>query len=482
MITIFRNLTQLATALSWPLSPARIARDNSEINAGLSNPVETSGKPLERKFQAFVYALMLTPLAVTAQGLTLERAVSLAQKNDPWLIGSHHREQASAAQSIAAGQLPDPVLSLGFANLPVDSFDLEQEPMTQLRLGLSQAFPRGDTRVLKRRQMDQMSARHGYMREERKARIAVEVTKLWLEIYRNRQAIRLMQQDRSLFQHLVEVAQSSYSSGVGNTRQQDLVRSQLELTRLEDRLAQLRQKRAEHRAKLAEWIAGVSTMNFVVAEDLPELSLVNPHIINATADYQGHLQSALLSHPVIKILNQKIIASGTGVKLARQKYKPQWALNASYGYREDDQLGTDRSDFFSIGASFDLPLFTSRRQDKEVQSAMSIEAAIKTDKTLALRSLRSNFEIARVRLQQLNQRKALYQQRLLKELHTQAEASLTAYTNDDGDFAEAVRARIAELNANIDFLNIRIDRLQTVAELNYFFTPAGAGAVTGARP
>lgn len=53
-------------------------------------------------------------------------------------------------------------------------------------------------------------------------------------------------------------------------------------------------------------------------------------------------------------------------------------------------------------------------------------------------------------------------------MNDQAEASLNAYTNDDGDFAEVVRARIAELNANIDYLSINIDRLKTIAELNYF--------------
>jgi hypothetical protein len=53
-------------------------------------------------------------------------------------------------------------------------------------------------------------------------------------------------------------------------------------------------------------------------------------------------------------------------------------------------------------------------------------------------------------------------------MNDQAEASLNAYTNDDGDFAEVVRARIAELNANIDYLNINVDRLKTIAALNYF--------------
>jgi hypothetical protein len=49
----------------------------------------------------------------------------------------------------------------------------------------------------------------------------------------------------------------------------------------------------------------------------------------------------------------------------------------------------------------------------------------------------------------------------------QAEASLTAYNNDDGDFAEAVRARIAELNAKIDALGIAVERLQVITHMNY---------------
>ena len=70
--------------------------------------------------------------------LTLARAVSLAQSADPWLDQSRHREKAAVAQSIAAGALPDPIVSVNIANLPVDSFDFGQEPMTQLQVQASQ--------------------------------------------------------------------------------------------------------------------------------------------------------------------------------------------------------------------------------------------------------------------------------------------------------------------------------------------------------
>ena len=447
-------------------------------------------KPKDRFFSGLLACVLWAGMSLPAfaqKELSLEQAVSIAQESDPWLLGSHHREQATEAQSVAASQLPDPVASVEFANLPVDSFDFGREPMTQFRIGVHQSFPRGNTRALKRKQLREMSARHPYMRQDRRAKVSVFVSQLWLEVFRNREAIRLIEGNRALFGYLVDVAQSSYSSAFGKTRQQDLVRAQLELIRLEDRLTVLQQQREMMRARLNEWLPDGPSNDLAIATHLPELPLAKQGLVDSGLVRDGRvnaerLMPALLAHPMMQSLEQQIASSGAGVRLARQKYKPQWGLNASYGYREDDPIGADRSDLFSIGVTFDLPLFTSRRQDKEVQAAVATAEAIKTDKALALRSMRSRLETALARLRRLNQRKALYEGRLLEKIHEQAEASLTAYTNDDGDFSEVVRARIAELNADIDFLNITIDRLKAIAELNYFFVPANAGHAEGLAP
>ena len=101
--------------------------------------------------------------ALAQSPLMLDEAVRIAQVNDPWLDGSHLRQEAAESQSVAAGALPDPTVSIGFANLPVDSFDFGQEPMTQLVVGVGQAFPRGDTRSLRRQQLLETSAQHPLM-------------------------------------------------------------------------------------------------------------------------------------------------------------------------------------------------------------------------------------------------------------------------------------------------------------------------------
>jgi outer membrane protein TolC len=417
---------------------------------------------------AGIFALLMGDSAFSQAEtpLTLDHAVSLAQSADPWLDRSRHRQKAATAQSIAAGALPDPVVSLNIANLPLDSFDFGQEPMTQLKVQASQTFPRGDTRKLKRRRLHEQGEQQPLMRKDRLANVDVTVSQLWLEAFRHRETIRLIKGDRALFEHLVDIAESNYTSGVVRTQQHDLVRAQLELTRLEDRLVLAQQQQEATLAALSEWLPNMAPQAISLSEILP--TMTDDQHVQAL----GGLSKILLSHPKIKTIDQQLAMTRTGIELARQQHKPQWKLNTGYGYRDDDPLGNDRSDFFSLGVSFDVPLFPAHRQDQKVRSAQAIDAALKTEKALALRSMRASYQSARSRLQHLNQRKTLYEQRLLKEVHDQAQASLTAYTNDAGDFAEAVRARIAELNANIDFLNIKIDRLLAITQLNYFLPPA----------
>jgi cell fate regulator YaaT (PSP1 superfamily) len=56
---------------------------------------------------------------------------------------------------------------------------------------------------------------------------------------------------------------------------------------------------------------------------------------------------------------------------------------------------------------------------------------------------------------------------LLAQINDLTEATLSAYTADEGDFEEVMRAYIAELNTKIDLLQIDVERLQVLARLDY---------------
>lgn len=422
----------------------------------------------------FMATIIHTVMAQEAGNpLYIENAVRMAQENDPWLVGNRHMQDATKSMSVAAGSLPDPQVSLSVANLPTDSFSLNQDGMTQLRLGVSQMFPQGDTLSIKKRQLEIEAGAFPYQRQDRSAKVEVTVGHLWLDAYRAQKSIALIEENRSLFEQLTEIATSSYSSAMGSTRQHDIIRAQLELTRLNDRVTMLSQAQDAYTEKLMEWLIGedMATKSYTIADDLPDILPVRPDLANDDVIVQEEdLYIALSDHPMVLALMRKIDATDAGVDLARQKYKPAWGLNASYGRRSNDPFGNSRPDSVTVGVSLSVPLFTANRQDREYSAAVSRREAIKTEKWQILRQLKAGFETARAQLANLNERNELYENQLLPQMAEQAEASLTAYTNDDGDFAEVVRARIAELNAKIDALNISVDQQKTIIQLNYYFT------------
>jgi hypothetical protein len=426
------------------------------------------------------------PVLADSKALSFKKAIEIAQKIDPWLTGNKHKQQAIELMSTAANTLPDPKVSIGLANLPTNGFDFAQEGMTQAKVGIVQMFPRGDTLAIKSQQLKTQSEAFPYQRKDRASKVAVTVGSLWLDAYRVQQTIALIEKNRSLFEQLADVATASYSSALGKTRQQDIVRAQLELTRLEDRLAQLAQQKNGFVGMLAQWLSQISSENsagepvllasdfalhqLVLSQELPEIELINRALVaKETWLEPSTLVRYFSNHPAVMALEKNIQATKAGIKLAQQKYQAEWGVNASYGYRADDAMGSSRADLFSVGVTFDLPIFTHNRQDKAVQSAVSATEAVKTDKILLLRQLLAAYSSAKGRLLRLKERQMLYKVKLLPQIHDQAAASLSAYTNDDGDFSEVVRSRIAVLNTEIDLLTLNVEEQKIGLELNYLF-------------
>ena len=424
------------------------------------------------KQRKFLLVLAFLPLMVNGKEspaiLTLETAIYTAVHRDPWVNGSHFREQALSQEAIASATLPDPRISLTAANFPTDSFDIRHEPMTQLMVGVSQKFPRGESRNLQGRKNRELAEVEPLLRADRQARVSTQVTQLWLDVYKAQESIRLINNDRSLFEHLIDATKASYASTVGRARQQDIIRAQLELTRLDDRLYQLQQTMESVQQRLVEWVGDIGllpvTTRLTQAAPKQLLSLT-------PADSQQQRFDNIDAHPALVAFDKRLNAMSTEVELARQHYKPEWGISAQYGYRADDLQGNERSDFLSLGVNFDLPMFTSNRQDKQVAAANARLQALATEKQLVARRMLADLDSALVQLGRLDQRQQLYTKKLLPQMAEQAEASLAAYNNDDGDFAEAIRARISELNAKIDALGIAVARQQILAKLNYLLNP-----------
>jgi outer membrane protein TolC len=401
--------------------------------------------------------------------LSLEQTEQLALVDEPGLASQRWQSQALAEQSISDGQLMDPKLQLGLNNLPADSFNFDQENMTQLKVGIIQQFPSGDSLNIKQQKMLKKSQLIDSKMAERRLTIIKDVRLTYLEIYYWEQAKKTIYKNKKLFTQLVDIVQSLFS--VGRNNQQDLIRAQLELSRLDDRLAKIVQKINFQRFKLSRWI-GTSNSKKVLSSNLPVLPFFSNSEPSISGDDFDSLSTIFYLHPKIQEIDKELEISRKGIELVKESYKPGWGLNVSYGYRDNNPNGQDRSDFISAGVTIDLPLFTANRQDKKLLSKEYEYQSLKSKRVELLQQLVAQLQQEIANEEQLEKRHQLYNKLLLPQAKQQEQASLLAYQSDRGNFADVMRAYIDNLNANLDERRIAVDHLQAKAKILYFVSSA----------
>lgn len=422
---------------------------------------------------ACVFLLSLLPLVASAEVLSLQQAVEKAVSQDDWLISSQQKENAIRALSQGMTALSDPKINVGLLNMPTDSFDFNQEAMTQFNVSVSQMFPAGDTLRLTGEKYAVQGDQMPLMRDNRRAMLAMEVSNLWLTAYSYEESIKLVKQNRILFEQLHEVVESSYSSAYGRAKQQDLVRSELELIKLDHRLTQLRQAKENALKKLSQYILptmadqGIADQEITLKTTGEPIMVTPSYILSSLSSNSLALATRLSLHPLVRIVDVQSNTAQIDKAIAEQKYKPEWGVTLGYGYRGDDLSGKDRADLASIAVSVSVPIFSSSRQDAQVKAASLQVESFLSEKQLVLNELMAKYRVLTSDITLLDQRIRLYQTKLLPSYRESAQAMLNAYTSNDGVFSDVVQARIATLNAHIELLNIRIERFKRLAELNY---------------
>ncbi|HZW59913.1 MAG TPA: TolC family protein, partial [Woeseiaceae bacterium] len=180
----------------------------------------------------------------------------------------------------------------------------------------------------------------------------------------------------------------------------------------------------------------------------------------------ARLRAALAEHPEIGAAKARLAARSAEVELAEERFKPGWAVNLSYGYRDGLMPdGAPRSDFVSVAVTVDLPMFRRNRQDRSLRAALGERRAAGALLEAARRRLASRFEAEYAQWRQLGRRIDLYETTILIQAEDRARAALAAYRSDTGDFAEVMRGRIDELGARLELIRLQFEQGQSHARL-----------------
>ncbi|MGB1801244.1 MAG: TolC family protein [Gammaproteobacteria bacterium] len=404
-----------------------------------------------------VIVLIAIPVSTIAKELSLVEAEQLALNSDFIIKQYSARSESLNERAIADGQLPDPKLKLGVMNLPIDSFDRDQENMTQLQFGVQQSFPRGRTLHYKRLQTEDIADVNHAKALNQENLVLRELRKSYLDLYLNIKTDSILQQNRNLFKQLLDITQRQYA--VGRDNQHDVLRAQLELALIDDRIANIVGEKEVAIAELAKWIGNENAQRSLPSS-FPELN----SILNLE-----QIVSDLVFHPQIQIEDALVNASDKKIKIAEEQYKPGWMLDLTYGERTGNNLdGTSRDDFASAMVMVDLPIFTDKRQDKRLSSSKLEHTASKYARSDRLLELKRQVEREHANWIRMGKRLELYETRASVDAAQNSESTLKAYQNDQTDFTTLMRARLTELNTQLDMLEIRINRAKSQANLLYY--------------
>jgi len=399
--------------------------------------------------------LSLTPAASVHADLDINEAVRLALTDDPVIAANRARSLALGDNAIADGQLPDPQLRTGIYNLPTDNFHINEEPSTQLRLGVQQAFPRGKTLHYKQRQGEWQATAAMASAALNTRQTMLEVRKYFLELYYQTRAGEVVTETRQLFSQLVDITQAHYATG--RVSQQDVLNASLELSRLDDRTTRILNAVDINRAALMKWIGNAA--NLPVNSNFPAL----PQPVS-----RQQIEDALPEHPAIQVETAKLEAENQSIQIAREQYKPGWSAGLEYRKRfGEDPNGDDRSDMMAAMVTVDIPLFTKNRQDKRLSASIQQATAVQLNRHEKLRQLKQQLATDYANWQRLAERSALYESQLLQAASANAQASLSAYQSGVTEFNTLMRARITDLDVRLADLRIRVDQAKAQASLLY---------------
>jgi outer membrane protein TolC len=397
-----------------------------------------------------ISTLLFSAPALAQIPLTLPETVSIALgANDPSVALFEQEALALEDRAIADSQLPDPTIRAGIANFPLASFDYNREAMTQLKFGIAQKLPKGQTLSLTRDKRNAQAQAARARKDLRERQIVLDARQSWLELYYWREARKLTVESQQKVGELGGVAEAVYASGRSSL--QDVLRVELETSALGTKLIDIDRNKDIARANL-ERLVGRFEASREIAGNFPIL----PNIST-----EGQVRDNLATHPSIKIYEANIKTKSRDVDIASEQYKPGFTFDAQYGLRDS------RSDFGSVGVSVSLPLFSKKNKDYALSAAKRLRSSQTLRRDTQVLELERSLRREWAQYTRLGERIALYEKDVLIRARETRDAAMIAYGNKLADFSELVRAELAVLDIELTLARLRIDRVQAQANLLY---------------
>src|SRR5713101_4775848 len=381
---------------------------------------------------------------------SLRELTQEAEQKNPQIAASFHAWQASRNVPKQASALPETQLSVQQFSVgsPRPFAGYSNSDFAYIGFGASQDIPYPGKRQLRGRvaehEADSMEAQTDSVRRA----VVGNLKMVYFRLAYIQQTLGVLQRSDALLNQVQEASEARYRVGQGN--QQDVLKAQLQHTKILQEVAHHHQEEGLLEAQIKQLLGRSQESPDIVAETLTVRTL--PY---AASDL---LQHAREQNPDIRSKQASIRQQETQVELAHKNFRPD--LNVAYMYQHtNDQT----RDYYM--ATFGLRLPNRGRQKAELAEAEENQERVRRDMDAESQRVLSEVQQQYVRAKTAEERLKIYSDGLVPQSEATFRSALSAYQSNRQDFQSLLSSYLDVLNLNLEYRSELVDHESALAEL-----------------
>ena len=277
------------------------------------------------------------------------------------------------------------------------------------------------------------------------------------DLYYLDRAIQTTNRNQDLMREFVTIAETKYSVGKG--LQQDVLKAQVELSRLTEKLITLNQKRQVVQSALN------SLLNRPAGSEFGQTAeIVYKHL---EQDPDSLQQWAIEQRPYLSGWQAMNRQSNMRVDLAKKDYWPDISVFLAYTQRDETQMGGSGVDFLSGGISFDLPVYFWQKQDNMVEemtyNTRAVEQRYVNEVNMVHQEVQNNYSSITKNVELID----LYQAGIIPQASQALESAITGYQTGKVDFLTLVSNQMTLFNYQLEYYRTLSDYQKDIARLEF---------------
>lgn len=399
-------------------------------------------------------AAAVPPLAAqdpVSSSVTLDSIYRLVRTASPRIAAANALTAAAEARIAPARRPPDPQLQFGLMNRSLPGFGLS-DPLGMNQIQVMQMVPFPGKLGLAGRvaaeRAEGQRARSAEVAWDTRARAAMA----FYEIYRMDRSIEVAGETLRLLRDLGATAQTMY--GVGQGRQADVLRAQVEIARMDEELTRMNTER----------VAAAARLNAVLdrGTDQPVGTVVLPRFPESLPPLDTLIAEAQANRPMVRAGEADVRSAEAGVRLARREIWPDLTFGAQYGQRPMPD-GTDHMISLMVGVT--VPVFAGSRQLAMRREAEAMRLMASADLEGMRADTRGRVAELYAAIQRSRRLAALYRGTILPQSRATVTSSLSSYRVGGVDFSTLLDNQMTVNRYRQELYQLDAEQGQALAEL-----------------